>query len=703
MLKSFSRRHGYVDPGAMLQQAAILCCVRRGSRTHLEEILALFDAGEIVSFEYRPLSFPPSYALWKKGDHFYLAIAGTANVWQYLGHFTGAVISVGHNGHSFNTFFAGIAHNSFRPILNPFIETGELKKLSLTGHSYGGGVATVLAAEYAAGAVTNLNSEVLRPDFIEYMSFGAPRSLGLGWSLEPQPNAGFHVYHEEDPVPKLPPKLLQMLTNRFTGGPIFSLSFNDKWAHLADRVCFDDNGDYVDRFPEPNGFFASLPDIDEPIDFDKHPIDNYARLAIRQWVNHHGGVTMDRLIAPLQAVLALPDNQSDNVNINPSTYVDFTAANTVYYGNGADVLDSNSVVQTESVSMSLGEAEFGGASNIGPPSSITASFAGGDPVATSGLWNVSLFLNNSLYGRSETYTLALTGGSSIDEAFEKAKLLADERRKILGNEWATAQANRKTLGAPQIEYIRIVDVRSPRYGQLFDVKRKKYLGLINTGGNPADVLSTTMSMRLRGKNVDDTDIIHQSNLITCGQPDDCVKSGELNEDYVMRTNGQTFGELLVAYVNYLTTEANKIGFMGLPKDDATPGPGKQPKQDIEGFELNEQNKWVAEVTAHGYSSGDHVNITGVSPSVFNVRTRIVKVDADHFILRKGPNADVSPGEFGKVQRYKDKNGVELGSFYQYLPPVAALSFETLGVKVRTVGLRREFVPMTFHRRASQAT
>lgn len=188
--------------------------------------------GSILLYQFRPQSWPPSLLLLKQpGPVYTIAMTGTTNIAQFGGHINGTF------GRSYlgqtlvNGQWAGawdMVWAEVRPLITEPLSTVTIR---LTGHSYGGAVATL-------GGLTLAQMDA--PPKVQIMAYGAPQAVQAGYQ-GPVPDAwGWWSY--QDPVPGLPSGNTIVAIARTWGVPTSWFPEHFGWQHYGEQLPLGPDG-----------------------------------------------------------------------------------------------------------------------------------------------------------------------------------------------------------------------------------------------------------------------------------------------------------------------------------------------------------------------------------------------------------------------------------------------------------------------------
>jgi hypothetical protein len=377
------------------------------------------------------------------------------------------------------------------------------------------------------------------------------------------------------------------------------------------------------------------------------------------------------------------DTQNLTRNIDTTPYINLPAYQILFATNLSPppiaIIDIPNIISTNGTFQVV---SVGSGSNIQQLGEIN--------MATSGFWKCTMAINNGKYGHLESHVYNGGNLSTINTVSIQALLLIQDRDDMLGNIQNTQQ-NEKSLGTPVIEFLRISDAVNPRYSQLFSYG-SAYQGKYNIVGISPDVFSTALTVRLRGQNTTDAGVQSAANLQIIGQPDGAVVNAQYVPGFTMG-DGDTINSLFARYVQRLTNDTSKWGYMGLD----TAG---QPLNFIAAIS-NTAGTVTCTVPAHGYFNGDTIKIqsantpgwnktykvNGVTTNTFNLvgfipTSLLLPTSARCRRIAFGPNAGPNKNQ-------------KCVSFYKYQPPLVG---NPGNVTVSKKDLAKEMFGHSFRRR-----
>ena len=180
---------------AMAQQMALHRMLYFDAETRAKNLVG--DHGTLLRWRKNDSTWPPAYTLLKSGaGRYFLAIAGTTRYDQGV-HQAGPT-TARYRYRGMSTQVAMIWQRAFQVIWDELKDIPELSEPGATyhisGHSYGGAVAQLLANEMA---------DRVGKDRVQLMTFGQPSPLTEGYN-GPEPEVFWRLNSPEDPVRNFP-------------------------------------------------------------------------------------------------------------------------------------------------------------------------------------------------------------------------------------------------------------------------------------------------------------------------------------------------------------------------------------------------------------------------------------------------------------------------------------------------------------------
>jgi pimeloyl-ACP methyl ester carboxylesterase len=671
---------GTLNPAALLQAASLLNCLQNNNRPAAQSLLAQSGTAQILVWTWFPETLPPDFAVIIDGDTIYIVIIGTMNATQWTGQIAGATATPypGQPGVSVGAFWAPIAAQASTEI-STLAQPG-ITRMVIVGHSYGAAIAQLVAMNFAAnpGQLTSVDCLLL----------GGPNPVTAGYSGT-LPNCMHRVAIVGDIVPQLPPTgfatslPLAVLSNWVTGaGP--------QWAYYGTGWTLGTAGGLTANpatRPTVGGAIAAA----AAGNLNIHLIENYLAAAIATYQATAGTPQVSAWLPGANAVANAPNPQIPAPPIDPGTWVNVPGANAVYFPDTPALITAGNVGTIQSVQMAVTNAVVQSVANIQVSNQIGAN------MAASNFKKITLIANNDLYGR--LYSTVLNQAGTLSSCLTQASTLASRFASCFGNALTAYTTPTppfpypQARGTPTIDFVRISDALNPRVSQIFTLGGPNYAGF--TGGKSADFQATSLSMRLIGvssqtvpPSIVPEDFQHYGNLLVVGAPDDCVQAGSYVPGVVIFT-GVTEDARLKILLNYMTAGTDLYGFMGL---DYT-----QLKKQTGPFTIFNVNFWQFTITAHGYTTGDRVSITGANALGFNGHYLVNVIDANTLYLLDGPRVQLAPPTKAFCRRIQAANGTRFRQFYRYQPPDGGWN-SPFGIHISKKNPGRRFTGVSFTKR-----
>jgi hypothetical protein len=677
MLAPFFDDAGDVNQIALIEQLNLISYLYEDDRPGMETYLGKVDGGAIAYYDGTKQTLPPQVCVINKDQQWYIVIAGTTNFKQWLGNFLG-VMGLRYDDGSYINAHMYFLHEMNRiwyevlPTVMPRFGPGT--RVAISGHSMGGAVGYLLANRFM--------NESRGTNIVDLITFAAPKSLQGGY-LGREARFYARIVNEGDIVPYTPPN--SAVWSFFTRVDRFSwLDGLDKWVHYGQRYFIDPTGTFKATASPENSFVeANLPDSDDPASphrwpgylkslmavIDKQPQDSFTPDMISRINDARSRMSM----VLKETFLPFPLK---------STYADPAALNSALgfqTGGPVTAANINSLLGLSAVPVNL----------LVPTRNIGPSPGPGGTVA-SGLWKITLFVNNGKWGRSFSSCWGAGGATTLSAALAKGKDLAFKYAALFGNNFKTFQATEKGIAAPLVEFLRATDAMAPRQGRLvaLETERGNFSGWPGDQQYAADTLSTSLSLRMPGIAGAGAGVLSYANMIITGQPDDCVLDGIYDGTEVTipttAARSGSWDDLAVEFLKYLV--ANSFGFMG--RDPA------QADQPVESFAITTDGKLSMVITAHGYDKGDVIALKGFDVRGYPKKVRIDVPDANTIVTRAKVNTTLALPKVGTVFRVRGADGTRYIVFYKYQdPPEGYLTPLQFQVKVKKPG--RQFLPVSF--------
>lgn len=684
------------------EQASLMQCLYKNRQDLYQQclgILCLFP--ELLTFTFNTNTLPPSWATWRDGDTVGVTINGTRNETGMWGsHFTGlpgkrVKLPSPLGGEEDVTVHA--YHHAQASILYTQLRTdwGNLdgKRILVCGHSFGASVSNFIGLFLARDGLGERTAVV---------TFGEPRGVGYGAVVPPK--VKYRCVNTGDLVTAVPMGWTLGLFDengertRWRGGIPWSgrgtqvmpmersntrVKHNRKWFHVGDGDLLLTSGKVRPLKWDESGW----PFWDD----DAH--------SLRVYINHVMEGTISRLrfnadrygaSADSLAVLAigeqaatLPPVQTDGPPWGPADYRTPAEVQAELFRPGAPPLTLPELRTAEAVAILPSGVFLTRSSNR---ESIV--------MATSGIWDITLCINNDIYGKS--VTMSWNGSTSFAQAKEAAFDLAYSYANLLGRPVGadtTAMTDAEPLGrdCPAIEFVRIRDAKNPREGQVYRVPKSRGLASPAPDGavvggptdNSADPLWNSLSTSLYGVSASVPNKRARYTLTVCGQPDRAVFGGRIKYDtnYGGTIPG-TLDQRLRQLLEMICPEGG--GQWGMSGQDTSVA-----EKTITKFEPDADNRLLCTCTAHGYVTGDKVKITRAKTKYARKVWEVDVVDANSFALVGSQVTPLQvPTGSAKARLWQTRDGIRQVAFYPFLRPDylpnQALPFE---VRKRAPGRR----------------
>jgi len=287
---------GGIEWSAAAQQLALIVAVHYDRRAQVEEMLSV--DGSILRWVHRADTWPPSYTVIQSGNNrFFIAINGTTNIRQGIGHIQG---SFGRqypddaplaNGQWLNVW------QTMREEIAAVLPTDlSHARIYLSGHSYGAAVAALGALEY---------SRTIHRDNVGLITFGSPKVMGVGYRGV-RPNGEYRIYSPGDIVATLPPSDgTENVVERWASPIAFRLGL-PFYTHYGEKLEIYPDGSLNSGNPPPN----PLPPGVSFGNIAEHSFTNYwGRLNARRARSGSTNTTEGQALALTAAILSIPDTQ----------------------------------------------------------------------------------------------------------------------------------------------------------------------------------------------------------------------------------------------------------------------------------------------------------------------------------------------------------------------------------------------------------
>lgn len=665
---------GQPNPQGLWERARILQTLYYGE--DLVRAALLNNLGVIYSMGFEPVNESQAAAYWvcEFDDQLLVGVLGTQTATQMVAHVVGAMSPRIIDSPSYvNAFFEATAELILSSIMAQLEVNPPWASVEIFGHSYGAGVAGLLA--YQIG--------LIRPGLaLNVATYGSPRSRG-GPAYAPAPRSWVRVRNQGDLVTVLPPAYSSVVSGALPSVYTWSVSRLAPWVQDGTGVLLTAPSTFNASYSDATQDLAVYAEVDGTDPVAAHSIVSYATILRAQPLVRDPSSPPAPEPAPgpmVQGMIpALPDGPS-----SPALVAD---ANSLYYGATAGPLTAGNYgsLQLSAVSVS--------AAKVGSPTNIANSSGGASMSTGSGYTKVSMCINNGTYGRTESHVVSL----NINNPSILAPVIAQlcrYRAACLGNSLAGLTIPPgKSLGTPQIEFVKLTDAVQPKLGYVLDVRAQNYFGYSTSGGIPTDTAFTALTLRLTGQQnanyqsgTGGTFGIENSTLQLTEGPDNAVVNGVFIPTASLG-GANTIAGNINTYVNYLAFSGNVLwGFSGLAAN--------QPPNQIAAW-TQPGGVYTITPTNNVYSTGDRVVITGASP-VFN-KTWTINVNAGLITLRNPPVSGHTLPTGGTMRRVAVAGGFSAKGFYPY-QSVQLSGAGIPAVKVSKKNPGREFLNVSFRSR-----
>jgi len=232
----FNNNNGTPNIYALIEQVALVTCLYWNRQSHYEQIIAKGGGGQVVRWVFTPTVWPPSFAICRQGDRYFVSLADTTNETQWFLHFAGAFGEKYLDGETaVHAFWWKVwKDNLADQIINAIGIPATGKKIYAFGDSYGGALAQLLGNDYAL---------LLNPESVQVLTTGQPKPLCSGYE-GPQASVHLRVAHPQDPVSVLPTVNFNASVERLIPGR-FLFSKPLDWIHYGDGFLWGPNGQLV--------------------------------------------------------------------------------------------------------------------------------------------------------------------------------------------------------------------------------------------------------------------------------------------------------------------------------------------------------------------------------------------------------------------------------------------------------------------------
>jgi pimeloyl-ACP methyl ester carboxylesterase len=621
---------------------------------------------------------PPTYAASFQagicGGQLAIAILGTQTAEQMLGHVVGASTPASTFAGGFqNSWFGATAQQMVGQLGHLLGSNPAPSSVEIWGHSYGGGVAGLLAYEIR-GAFPSL--------VVNVATFGSPRARG-GPAPHPSPASWVRVRNQLDPISVIPPRTSSVVSGILTGPYSWAISAPAPWIHDGQGVLLNDQGGFTTAYSDANQDNQTWQTLSSTTQSD-HFIGHYrANLKANPEVVNPPPATLAPPVANPAALVAGVTSPPSG----PATPALVADANQLYYGSTDGPLTSQNygslqlsaaVVSSAQVTPRTNIANFGGSRSM--------------PAAPSNYTKVTMCINNGIYGRTESHVLNLAYNSPL--VLPAVQSLCTYRAACLGCAFTTGQTPSKGLGTPQIEWVRLTDAVNPKAGVLFDARPSNYFGYVTASGIPSDTAFNALSIRMVGQMAANFQTggatpsgFANSTLQLTEAPDDAIQQGAFVPTFKVATNATILSNIQAYIQTLLSSSLGTWGFIGFASN--------QPKTAITGWAYT-AGAWVLSFSGTPFNAGDRVAITHASP-VFNKIWTLNVSGTGVVSLVNGPVAGHTVPTGGYAQRVAVAGGISAKAFYSYYTAQGTVGGAPF-VRVSKKNPGRQFLGVSFRSR-----
>lgn len=271
-LRSFGT--GGPDMEAAAQQLAIIASLYKDRRDAVEQLLG--SDGEVLIWEFREISWPPSWCLIRCGDgRYFMVIAGTASIAHWAVHYAGyRGTPPGIVGGTVNAGWYYAWYHFMKDLVRAEIDArGDPAELHYSGHSYGSALANIAAVEdrgHYPGAK------------VQVITFAQPKTY-LGGQAARMPEDLYRLRSYNDAVPYTPPERKYAWIGTFT--PLVSWANAIlKWQHYGDDYWIAPNGELGTGHTAPDPL---PPGVSVGFVSEHYTLNYWGRL--NAWYHAHSG------------------------------------------------------------------------------------------------------------------------------------------------------------------------------------------------------------------------------------------------------------------------------------------------------------------------------------------------------------------------------------------------------------------------------
>lgn len=658
----------------------------------------------------------PSYIIGRQGNCLIMSIKGTSTgiQWVYhLGGTWGREYPYGPAGQNC-TAHAAMLHVSeaYYNDLIPFLTAiPSINRIVITGHSYGAGLATLIAIKLAHNGHARKT---------ELCVFGSPRVLS-GGLLVGLPDTYARIQHEGDGVTSLPPPFAsarmligtagQAFFSKFKvgwllskiGGKAVEAPFSTGWwkhygtgwqlkkdGRLRKAMPPEESADPELGTSRPWGMSGGITlNANTP---RNHYMDTAYWPALKARLQRAGPLSADLLglIFEIDELAAMGEEPyaADNFEALAPNWSALVRESYWPKISGAGI---------ESMLGAEGAALIPLGARVGPSIIREEGFTG----MASGTWKFTAWLRNGKYGRSVSQHWQ--GTADFAGAIAKCKEWIGMLAGLIGNARTTVFGPGEAIsfygspGTPIFNYARVADAKKPRESVILGPLGLLGVGWFSASGvNGADTIQNALSFPLYGQyqpGDPSTAVRAHDNLTLLCPPDRVLLYDRYDAACLIGPDGGGYvvDDAIRELVQALTKVGSGYGLMA--KDPAVK------EYPIDQWILDSTGRVGLQVTDHDYESGDWVKIKQSGSPKFNKTFRIfVEEDSGLIVLK---NIRATPEELpreGLVYRTRKADGTRLQQFYGYLPPPGGI-VTPYPVRITKRNPGRPFDPLAQRRRA----
>lgn len=216
---------------AACQTGAIIAALYADRRDLVEQLVG--DEGQVLLWQHRPESWPPSLAVIRSGSgRYFVLMPGTVNISQWRGHVIGSFLRSYAGGQSLLNGQWAYAADEVGAEIQSVIPPPSEGVVHYSGHSYGGAVAQVLAFRRLAAG----------DSAAQVLTFGAPKAYTSGYP-GPLPSVYWRVASTNDVVSTIPPDIAIGSFSQWAY-PMDIIAQNARWTHYGAQNVLNWNGEY---------------------------------------------------------------------------------------------------------------------------------------------------------------------------------------------------------------------------------------------------------------------------------------------------------------------------------------------------------------------------------------------------------------------------------------------------------------------------